>query len=233
VCNAIAYAHSRGVLHRDLKPGNIMLGKYGETLVVDWALAKAGVGDPHPINGPARDADSLLRPGSASGSTETLPGSALGTPAYMSPEQAIGKIDRLGPPSDVYSLGATLYHLLTGQPPFQDDAAEVLKRVEAADFPSPRHVQPTVPPALEAVCLKAMSHKPTNRYASARELAEEIERWLANEPVRAWPEPWTVRARRWTSRHRVLVSCCTGCCCPRSRRRSFLTVLGRGPESAP
>src|SRR5262249_34285628 len=109
VCNAIEYAHSRGVLHRDIKPGNIIVGKHGETLVVDWGLAKARkrseaaeVSDERP-----------LVPSSASGSAETLPGSALGTPAYMSPEQARGELERLGPRSDVYSLGATLYCLLT------------------------------------------------------------------------------------------------------------------------
>jgi serine/threonine protein kinase len=101
VCNAIAYAHSRGVLHRDIKPGNVIVGKYGETLVVDWGLAKAvGRADP----GAAPDERTLV-PSSSSSLAETLPGSALGTPAYMSPEQAAGELDRLGPRSDVYSRG--------------------------------------------------------------------------------------------------------------------------------
>ena len=128
VCNAIDYAHSRGVIHRDLKPANIILGKHGETLVVDWGLAKA-VGRADPSVG-----EQTIAP-SSSGSSETLPGSALGTPAYMSPEQAGGDLDRLGPRSDVYSLGATLYCLLTGKPPFEgEDVGEILRKVQAGDF---------------------------------------------------------------------------------------------------
>jgi serine/threonine-protein kinase len=130
VCYAIEYAHSRGVLHRDLKPGNIIVGKHGETLVVDWGLAKA-TGRSEPASGER----TLLRC-SASGSAETLPGSALGTPAYMSPEEARGEWAQLGARSDVYSLGATLYCLLTGKPPFEgDDLGELLHKVERGEFP--------------------------------------------------------------------------------------------------
>src|SRR5262249_22023661 len=112
VCNAIEYAHSRGVLHRDIKLGNVIVGRHGETLVVDGGLAKApGRADPVADSG-----ERALIPSSASGSAETQPGSALGTPAYMSPEQAEGDLEHLGPRSDVYSLGATLYYLLTGRP---------------------------------------------------------------------------------------------------------------------
>ncbi len=114
VCNAVEYAHSRGVIHRDLKPANIIVGKHGETLVVDWGLAKA-VGRADPTIG-----EQTLAP-SSSGSSDTLPGSALGTPAFMSPEQASGDLKRIGPQSDVYSLGATLYCLLTGKPPFENE----------------------------------------------------------------------------------------------------------------
>ena len=164
VCNAMDYAHSRGVLHRDIKPSNIVVGKHGETLVVDWGLAKA-VGRAEPGVGPA---DGPLIPSSASGSAETLPGSIMGTPAYMSPEQAAGDLDRLGPASDVYSLGATLYGVLTGAPPFEGSAEEVLRAVQKGEFRPPRAVNPAVDPALDAICSKAMSLQPEHRYPSCR-----------------------------------------------------------------
>src|SRR5262249_51034756 len=134
VCNAVEYAHSRGVVHRDLKPANVVVGKHGESLVVDWGLAK-------PLGWTESEApgdERPLTPPWARGSAETSPGSALGTPAYMSPEQAAGDLDRLGPRSDVYSLGATLYCLLTGRPPFEgDDIGAILRAVQHGEVRSP------------------------------------------------------------------------------------------------
>ncbi len=133
---------------------------------------------------------------------------ALGTPAYMSPEQARGDLEHLGPRSDVYSLGATLYCLLTGRPPVErDDVGAVLRAVQQGDFPPPRSLDPSVDRALEALCLKAMALRPEDRYGSARELAEDVERWAADQPVTAWPEPILRRARRWARRHKPLVAC--------------------------
>jgi tetratricopeptide (TPR) repeat protein len=200
VCNTIAFAHSHSVIHRDLKPANVMLGPYGETLVVDWGLAKrldkkGGIEEAHSLPGAA---------GSSLETAETISGSAMGTPAYMSPEQALGQIDLLGPASDVYSLGATLYVLLTGREAFSGSTVfEVLGRVADGDFPRVRDVNRTVPAALEAICLKAMSLRPADRYESARGLAEEIEHWMADEPVLVYREPWRDRLARWGRRHRT------------------------------
>src|SRR5262249_43828320 len=156
-------------------------GPYGETLVVDWGLAKV-IGRPEGADG----AEATLRPASAGSSSETLPGEALGTPAYMSPEQAAGALDRLGPASDVYRLGAPLYCLLTGQAPFTgSDGRLVQQQVIRGAFPSPRQVRREVAPALEAICLKAMAREPEDRYPSVGALADALERWMADEPITA------------------------------------------------
>jgi serine/threonine-protein kinase len=192
VCNAVAYAHSRGVLHRDIKPANVMLGQYGETLVVDWGLARALA-----IEAEGTVAQESLGLASVGEAVATQMGRFVGTPAFASPEQAAGRLDQLGPASDVYSLGAMLYCLLTGQAPFAAGALEVvLQRVQNGEFPPPRQVKRSVPAALEAICLKAMAREPAERYATARALAEDVQRWLADEPVSAWREPLGVRAGR-------------------------------------
>jgi serine/threonine-protein kinase len=202
VCNTVAYAHSRGIIHRDLKPGNIMLGRFGETLVVDWGLAKSVAR----TEAERASGETTLTPTSGDSSTGTEMGRALGTPAYMSPEQAVGRWEAVGPASDIYSLGATLYHLLTGRPPFAKSVAkDLLAQVVEGDFRPPRQVQPEVPPALEAICLKAMAREPEGRYATALELAADVEHWLADEPVTVYREPALVRLGRWGRRHRSLV----------------------------
>jgi serine/threonine-protein kinase len=202
-CNAVAYAHSRGVIHRDLKPANVMLGPYGETLVADWGLAKVIGREPADGDG---NGELTLHPPSGEGSL-TQAGSALGTPTFMSPEQARGEIAELRPPTDVYSLGATLYAVLTGRPPVQGrDTAEVLEKVRQGDWQPPRQVKPSVQRPLDAVCRKAMALKTDNRYGTALELAADVELWLADEPVSAYREPWLTRAGRWVRRHRTKVA---------------------------
>ncbi|MFL5339154.1 MAG: protein kinase domain-containing protein [Gemmataceae bacterium] len=201
VCNAIAYAHSRGVLHRDLKPANVMLGPFGETLVVDWGLAKAGLDKPYnPALAAEATIDPALRPESAD-QLATQAGSALGTPGYMSPEQATGKLNELGPATDIYGLGATLFALLSGRRPGDDAPFADTAPAEGAPV-SPR-ARRTLPPALAAVCRKAMAPDPANRYSTALELAADVERWLADEPVAVHRDAWPVRAGRWVRRHRT------------------------------
>jgi serine/threonine-protein kinase len=206
VCNAVAYAHSRGVLHRDLKPSNVVLGDFGEVVVLDWGLAKL-LSEQRGVSPPVAEADTWVSVSLDGSHDETVQGQVLGTPAYMAPEQAEGWLDQLGPATDVYGLGAILYEVLTGQPPFSGGPMhEVLRRVAREEPPRPRQHVPETPAALEAVCLKALARKPAQRYATARELATEVEQWLADEPVRAWREPWRLRVGRWVRRHQSLVA---------------------------
>jgi serine/threonine-protein kinase len=202
ICNVIAYAHSRGVLHRDVKPANVLLGKYSETLIVDWGLAKL-VGRPE---ADCTNSQVALQPSLAE-ALATQAGSALGTPAFMAPEQASGRLDQLGPATDIYGLGGTLYCLLTGQSPFHGaDAGELLQRVSQGRWLPPRQVKPDVPVALDRICRKAMALRPEARYPSPLALAADVEHWLADEPVSAWREPWTVRTGRWLNRHRTVTT---------------------------
>ena len=200
VCDAIAYAHDRGVLHRDLKPSNIMLGRFGETLVVDWGLAKP-LGQ-RPVE--TDEEQSILVPSSSDSSDPTRIGTRLGTPGYMSPEQERGDLASLGPATDVYSLGATLYCLLTGRAPSgyhrRTDVPNSQNRME---FPPPSASQQRIPPPLRAISLKAMAERPEERYSSARSLADDLERWLADEPVTVYREPLIDRLSRSIRRHQT------------------------------
>ncbi len=170
VCDAIDYAHSRGVIHRDLKPANIMLGPYGETLVVDWGLAKKiGTSRGRGPRGRGRFRSAGRRRSRQRLPREPSRGRRSARPAYMSPEQARGLIDQLGPASDVYSLGASLYELITGKAPFHEKKiSTVIAKVIAGDFAPLRAVDRTIPAPLEAICLKAMAKKAEARYGSVR-----------------------------------------------------------------
>lgn len=176
VCNTVAYAHSRGVLHRDLKGQNVILGDFGEVIVLDWGLAK----QLHQAEDETPPDRARHGPEPISDADLTVQGQALGTPAYMAPEQAAGRPDLIGPHTDIYGLGAILYEILTGGPPFSGaDAHEVLRKVQEEAPVPPRDVIPAIPAALEAVCLRALAKRPEDRYASAVEPAQQVQQWMA------------------------------------------------------
>lgn len=201
VCNTIGYAHSRHILHRDIKPSNIMVGPYGETLVVDWGLAKL-------LDAPFDESLTMAMLADSdkeSGSTPTRVGGTVGTPQYMSPEQASGRLQDIGVGTDIYLLGATLFQILTGRPPHSEESiSKLLERVAQGKLTLPHVLSPDVPPALEAICLKAMAANPKQRYMHSGEMAEDIERWMADEPVSVFQDPWSDRLGRWVRRHRTL-----------------------------
>jgi hypothetical protein len=197
VCQTIAYAHSKGVVHRDLKPANIMLGDFGETLVMDWGLAKF-TADGDREQGPAA--------GASADEALTMAGAVFGTPAFMAPEQARGDTAQVGPSADVYALGAVLYNLLIGRSPYAGKSDKVLKLLRQGPPDPPRSIAARVPRPLEAICLKAMARAPELRYAGAADLGKDVERWLADEPVTAYRERPAERAVRWARRYRTGVA---------------------------
>ena len=217
VCEAVAFAHARGVIHRDLKPENIMVGPFGEVLVMDWGVAKVISDGPAEDAPPSEDARAELRVLEDADLTTTLPlaagspgdtsgGTVIGTPAYMAPEQARGQTELLDERSDVYALGAILYFLLTRRPPYESGGATDAQAGSSSSRPMrPRQIDPKIPRAIEATCLKAMSERREDRYASAEEIAGDVVRFLDGQPVSAYRENIFEKAGRWLGKNRFIV----------------------------
>jgi tetratricopeptide (TPR) repeat protein/predicted Ser/Thr protein kinase len=188
ICGAVHYAHERGIIHRDLKPGNVILGDDGRVYLTDFGLAKA------------LDSNEAKL---------TRTGVIMGTPGYMSPEQARGQPGLLDVRTDVYSLGGTLYTLLTGKEPFEpradEDMMAILTRVVEEELPPPRRIDPSIPADLDTIVLKAMAKDPSRRYPTAKEMAEDLQRWLDGEPIRARRAGIAYRLRKKIIKHRWIV----------------------------
>lgn len=184
IADALEHAHVVGVVHRDLKPANIMMDQQGAPYVTDFGLAKRHAGDV----------------------TITADGHILGTPAYMSPEQASGKPELTDRRSDVYSLGVILFELLTGERPFRGDISRLIKKVIHDEPPRPRDMRRSVPRDLETICLKCLEKDPDRRYSSAAELRDDLRRWTADEPIMARPIGRIEKARRWCRKNPVLAA---------------------------
>jgi serine/threonine protein kinase len=177
VCNTVAYAHSHGIIHRDLKGDNIILGDFGEAIVLDWGLAKHLDATEDVL-----DATGIEEVGAG----QTMMGEVIGTPAYMAPEQADGRLDLVGPRTDVFGLGAILYEILTGRPPYSGvDTLTVLRRAARAEIDPPRTHWPEVPAGLESACLRALARDPADRHATAADLAQEVHGWQDRQRRRA------------------------------------------------
>ena len=198
ICQALAYAHSRGVLHRDLKPHNLMIGRYGEAIVIDWGLAKFEAEIEPNVT------VSQIAITEAGQVEETKSGQVLGTPGYMPPEQAAGLLDQVDVRSDIYGLGAILFEILTGHSPHDGKRGkDILDLIKEQPSPIAKHRDPRIPAALDAICSKAIAKKREDRYQQALDLADDVRNWLAGEPVSAYPEPWTDRLLRWLRKHRA------------------------------
>jgi WD40 repeat protein len=195
IVDALAYAHSENVIHRDLKPANILVGEFGETVVIDWGLAK-DLGTP---NDPAQPCAPQVGP------DDTNAGSIVGTPAYMPPEQALGRsVDQR---ADVYALGAVLYHVLVGSPPYSGATAiEVLQQVIDSPCAPLGDREPGAPPDLIAIVAKAMAREPADRYRSARELAQDLKRFQTGQLVAAHHYTPSQLLWRWVARRRLAVT---------------------------
>lgn len=217
VCEAMAFAHSKGVIHRDLKPANVMVGDFGEVYVMDWGLVRVSDReDRHDVRiAPEGSVSTDLRTDSAGESGDslyTMDGDILGTPAYMSPEQARGDIQGLDARTDVYAVGAMLYQLLSGAAPFTQPGApkqggfQTLKALLKGPPPALHELAPDAPAELVAIAEKAMAREPEDRYADMLGLAEDLRAYLENRVVQAYQTGAVAEARKWVRRNRPLAA---------------------------
>ncbi|HTC94768.1 MAG TPA: SUMF1/EgtB/PvdO family nonheme iron enzyme [Terriglobales bacterium] len=218
ICNAMAYAHSKDILHRDLKPDNIMLGKFGEVLVMDWGLAKILTNRVAAVKSDSKEQQETfldLTMRANLDSSMTMEGAVAGTPAYMAPEQAAGKISELDERTDVYSLGAMLYEILSGEPPYKGNTAlEVVRKVNQEPPPSLQtgmHGFKPIPRELKAICEKAMTRDSRERYATAQEMRNDLQAYLEDQPVSCCSDTPLQKSVKWIkrNRHRVTASATT------------------------
>ena len=206
VCQAVGHAHSRKVIHRDLKPENIAIDNFGQVIVIDWGLAK--------VLDDGMLGDSLADIGfsEVTDSQRTLAGQVLGSPLYMAPEQAAGRLDEVDESTDIFGLGATLFAILTGQAPHEvnressgsSTIRQLITAIAGGPTPRAQAVNENVDPALDAICAKAMAKKRYARYSSTTDLAKDIQRWMAGEPVSAYDERYSQRIGRWVQHHQKL-----------------------------
>lgn len=206
VCQAIGHAHSRKVIHRDLKPENVAIDSFGQVIVIDWGLAK--VLD----DGMLGDSIADIAFSDVADSQQTLAGQVLGSPLYMAPEQAAGRLDEVDESTDIFGLGAILFAILTGQAPHEEcreatgssTIRQLITAIASEPSPQANAVNENVNSALDAICAKAMAKKRYARYASTTELSEDIQRWMAGEPVSAYNESLSQRIGRWIQHHQRL-----------------------------
>jgi WD40 repeat protein/serine/threonine protein kinase len=205
LCQAIAYAHSRGVIHRDIKPKNILIGAFGETLVIDWGLAKSKSDtEDSARNAVESETDRADAPRDSRLSTQD--GQVMGTPHFMPPEQAAGDIDGIDEQSDVYGLGAVLYQLLTGKPPYADLEKEDVYKEIAISLPEPiESTEPNVPKDFAAVCRRAMHPDKSARYATVKELIDEVQRYHSGALVGAYDYRFSELFARFVKKHKTRV----------------------------